>query len=94
MRKYQARMMDAATGGEGSYSFHYSGDLMRETADEVIHQFFQHVDKTVFAHHVDYEINAAFRNKDRRVVTAIGSLIIELSGKREEMPFLLMISEG
>ncbi|MDX2263740.1 MAG: hypothetical protein NW215_02030 [Hyphomicrobiales bacterium] len=94
MRKYGARMLDAATGGEGSYTFHYDGDLFKETADEVIHQFFEHVDKTVFAHHVDYEINASFKNKERRVVTAIGSLIIVRGGKEEEMPFLLMVSEA
>lgn len=93
MRKYNAKMLDAATGGEGNYEFQYDGDLFKETSDEVIHQFFEHVDKNVFAHHVDYEVNAAFKNKDRRVVTAIGSLIMERSGKQEEMPFLLMESE-
>ncbi len=94
MRKYSAKMLDAATGGEGSYTFQYDGDLFKETADEVIHQFFEHVDKNIFARHVDYEVNAAFKNKERRIVTAIGSLIIERSGKEEEMPFLLMVSEA
>lgn len=93
-RTYRAVMLDGATGGEGRYTFTYSGDLMKETADEVIHQFFQHVDKAVFSHHVDYEINSAYKNKDRRVVTGLGSLIIERAGKAEELPFLLLISEA
>jgi hypothetical protein len=93
-RTYRAVMLDAETGGEGRYTFSYPGDLMHETADEVIHQFFNHVDKAIFTHHVDYEINSAFKNKDRRIVTGLGSLIVEHSGKSEDLPFLLMISEA
>ncbi len=94
IRTYRAVMLDAETGGEGRYTFTYPGDLMRETADEVIHQFFNHVDKAVFTHHVDYEINSAFKNKDRRVVTGLGSLVVDHGEKGAELPFLLLISEA
>jgi hypothetical protein len=94
MKKYTAKMMDAGTGGEGAYEFQHENDLFKEPADDIVNAFFEHVDKEVAARHVNYEINAAFKNKHRRIVTAIGSLIIEANGREEEQPFLLMIAEA
>jgi len=39
--------------------------------------------------HVDYELNAAYKDKDRAVVTAMGSLIHDGD---PPSPFLLMIA--
>jgi hypothetical protein len=91
MATYLARMLDANTGGEGQYRFEGPSDLFKKTADEIVGIFFDHVEKEVLTQHVDWEVNAAFKNKERRVVTAIGSLV---PAKDEpEMPFMLMISE-
>lgn len=92
MRTYQARMLDAETSGEGSYSFEGPDDLMQRTADEIVGLFFEHVERDVLGHNADWEINGVMKNKERGVVTAIGSLIPERNDP--PMPFLLLISNS
>lgn len=91
MKTFHARMMHAETGGEGSYQFQGPDDLMKKTADEIVAVFLDHVESEILRHHVDWEINAVFKNKQRGVVSAIGSLIPEKDD--EPLPFLVMISE-
>jgi hypothetical protein len=90
MTTYRARMLDADTGGEGRYQFDGPPDLMSRTADEIVTVFFDHVEKEVLRRHADWEINGVLKNRERGVVTAIGSLI---PAKNDPpLPFLLMIS--
>lgn len=89
--KFYARMMDAATGGEGAYEFDSADDLMKKPADEIVAAFFDYVDKNVLVQAADWELNSALKSKERRVVTAMGSLIP--SSDDAPMPFLLMISD-
>lgn len=91
MATYFAKMLDAETGGEGSYSFEGPDDLMQRTADEIVTAFFAAVEPQVLKYNVDWEINGIMKNRERRVVTAIGSLIPERD--EPDMPFLLMISD-
>lgn len=91
MAKYYARMLDAATNGEGSYTFEGPPDLMRRTADEIVGAFFEYVERDVLGKHADWEINGIMKNKDRNVVTALGSLIPERN--EPHLPFLLLISD-
>jgi len=91
MHEYQAKMLNTARGDlAGSYPFQAPENLFDQTADQVVRRFFEHVDKDIFHHHVDYEINASFKNKHGNAVTAMGSLILEHDG---HLPFLLLISE-
>ena len=91
MTTYYVRMLDAVTGGEGSYQFEGPTDLMQRTADEVVSHFFEHMEPEVLKQHVDWEINGVFKNKERHVVAAIGSLI---PGKDESpQPFLLLVAD-
>lgn len=90
MATYHARMMDASTGGEGAYRFEGPDDLMMRTADEIVSRFFDQVEAQLPSTSIDWELNGAFNNRERKVVTAIGSLI---SGKDPSLPFLLMIAE-
>ncbi len=92
MATYHARMLDAETKGEGSYTFEGPDGLLAQPADEIVNVFFDHVEQEVLGTHADWEINAAMKNKDRGVVTAIGSLIPEKND--EPLPFLLLISAG
>jgi hypothetical protein len=92
MRTYQARMLDAETSGEGHYEFEGPDDLLQRTADEIVGVFFEHVERDVLGRHADWEINGVMKNKDRGIVTAIGSLIPERSDP--PLPFLLLISNG
>lgn len=89
--RFTARMMDAATGGEGSYEFEGANDLWKKPADEIVAVFFDHVEKEVLKHNADWELNGALKNKERGVVTAMGSLIIDPN--EPALPFLLMIAK-
>ncbi len=91
MATYYARMLDAETNGEGAYTFEGPADLMRKTADEVVSTFFDYVEKELLKRHADWEINGVVKNKERGIVTAIGSLIPEKNDP--PLPFLLLISD-
>ena len=90
MATYYARMLDAKTNGEGTYTFAGPADLMERTADEIVNTFFEHVEQQVLQTNADWEVNGIMKNKERGVVTAIGSLIPEKNDP--PLPFLLMIS--
>lgn len=90
MPTYTAWMTDAETGNEGVYHFDGPADLFRETPARIVCAFMAHVDRAIFpAAHVDYELNAALKHGDHRVVTAMGSLILEHG---PGIPFTLFIS--
>ena len=91
MATYYARMLDSATNGEGSYAFEGPADLMQKTADEIVSIFFEHVEKEVLKTNADWEINGVMKNRERRIVTAIGSLIPDKNDP--PLPFLLLISD-
>ena len=64
---------------------------MNDTPVRVVRAFFEHVDRAAFpTKHVDYEINAAFKNKERGIVTCMGALHLE--GGASPAPFLLMVA--
>ena len=90
MPRYYARMLDANTSGEGSYTFEGPPDLMRKTADEIVTAFFEYIERDILMTHADWELNGVMKNKERDVVTAIGSLIPHKNDA--PLPFLLMIS--
>ena len=93
MAIYRARMLDAETGQDGTYEFEAHDDLMNDTPVRVVRAFFEHVDRAAFpTKHVDYEINAAFKNRERRIVTCMGSLHFE--GDVPPAPFLLMVAQA
>jgi len=90
MAVYRATMLSEAEDSlPGSYPFEAPDDLFQSTADKIVRAFFEHVDKDIFHHHVDYEINAAAKSKDGRTVTAMGALIMH---NGSELPFVLRIS--
>ena len=91
MATYYARMLDGETSGEGQYVFDGPADLMSRTADEIVGVFFEHVETQVLRGHVDWEINGVLKNRERRIVTAMGSLIPQKNDP--PMPFLLLISD-
>lgn len=91
MAQFVASLMDAETGSDNKYDFDGPDDLMKMTPVRVIRHFMEIVDKQLLpSEHIDYELNAAMRNKEAGVITGIGSLIRENGG---EIPFLLMISQ-
>ena len=92
MPRYQAQMLNTAEGSiAGSYPFDGPEELLDQTADQVVRVFFEHVDRDIFHHHVDYEMNMAFKSKGGDAVTAMGSLILR---DNAHLPFMLLISRS
>lgn len=90
MAGYRATMLSGADDGlPGSYPFEAADDLFQATADKIVRAFFEHVDKDIFHHHVDYEVNAASKSKDGATVTAMGALTMR---NGSELPFVLRIT--
>jgi hypothetical protein len=90
MTKFTARLMDGNTGGEGAYTFEAPDDLMKQPVDEIVDLFFTNASAKVLTEHVAWELNSVMRNKERNIVTAMGSF---LHAKDPPVPFLLLISE-
>lgn len=89
MTTYVARMMDSATGAEGSYRFEHRDDLLKRPADEVVAAFFEYAEREVFTRgHVEYELNGAVKKKD--TIVAIGSL--HMQGDSDQQPFTIFIA--
>jgi hypothetical protein len=49
------------------------------------------VEPQILKHHVDWEVNGVFKNRERHMVAAIGSLIPQQDDP--PLPFLLLISD-
>jgi len=91
MKRYRAILMHGAHEGEGDYRFEATDDLMDRTPVRVMRAFMESVEKTSGLGHIDYEINAAKRNREHRVVTILGDLIF---AENDVKPFMCMISEA
>lgn len=90
MATYLARMMDSATGAEGSSRFDHRDDLMNRPADEIVGAFFEYAEREVFSRgHVEYELNGAV--KKQGTVVAIGSL--HMQGDSDQQPFTIFIAQ-
>ena len=90
MASYRARMMDAETGGEGIHDFEGPDNLFDRSPVTVVRTFFEAEREHDIAHTIeDYELNAAMKNKERKTVTALGSLLLT---DGSELPFLLVIA--
>ena len=90
MSTYRARMMDAASGGEGIYDFEDREDLIRQSPVRVIRKFMEHVGRDLIpSNYEDYELNAAFKNDGAQVITGLGSLVLT---NQPPIPFVIMIS--
>lgn len=89
MTMYVARMMDSATGAEGSYRFEHREDLMKRPADDIVAAFFEYAEREVFTRgHVEYELNGVV--KKQNTVVAIGSL--HMQGDNDQEPFTIFIA--
>lgn len=90
MTTYRARIMDAATGAEGSYDFEEADDLLRYSPLRVIRKFMEHAEHDLIPEsYQDYELNAAFKSENAKVVTGLGSLVLTHD---PAIPFVIMIA--
>ena len=89
MATYNAVLMHGERGGEGNYSFEGDDDLLSRSPVKVMRAFLKHLDDNAGLGHIDHEINAAMKNKEKGVVTALGNLIFHGD---DAQPFVCMIS--
>jgi hypothetical protein len=90
MARYTAWVTDPDSPNEGVYAFESREDLFDDTPMRIVRAFMEDVDENLFpAHHLDYEIYAALKHGDHKVVTAMGSF---LSKSGPSLPFTLFIS--
>ncbi len=91
MALFRARLIDSQSEGEDAFDFEAPEDLMNDTPVRVVRAFFGSGDPSRFrTKHQDWELNAAFKNRERRVVTCMGSW--HLGGDTPPVPFLLLIA--
>jgi hypothetical protein len=87
--KCRAVIMDYAGEGENVYEFEADEAIFQMPADEVVETFMRHIDKLqILNEPVRYELNAANRFPEKRLVSAMGSLLLR-NGSR--IPFIAMI---
>jgi hypothetical protein len=92
MATYRARLIDSIRDHEAMLGFEGADDLMEDTPVRVVRSFFEHVDRAALpTGHVDWELNAAFKNRERGVVTCMGSFHFD---GEPPAPFLLMVQAG
>jgi cytochrome P450 len=89
MALFRARLIDSLSEKEDSFEFDAHEDLMNDTPVRIVRSFFGGSDPSRFhTRHQDWELNAAFKNRERGVVTCMGSF--HLDGE-PPVPFLLLI---
>jgi cytochrome P450 len=90
MAIFRARLIDGLSEGEDAFEFDAHAELMNDTPVRIVRTFFGYADPTKFrTTHEDWELNAAFKNRERGVVTCMGSW--HLGGDQPPVPFLLLI---
>lgn len=88
MRSYNATLMHGNRDGEGHYTFEGPELLAQASPVRIMRAFMEHLDATARLGHIDYEINAAMKNKEVGVVTVMGELQFE---NHSAQPFVCMI---
>jgi hypothetical protein len=89
MARYEAVVVHGKREGEGHYLFEGPDHLMTRTPVRVMRELMETIDAQNGIGHMDYEINAAMRNRDYGIVTIIGEMIFEAHGTQ---PFMCMIA--
>lgn len=88
MRTYNAVLMHGKRNSEGRYSFEGPELLAQASPVRIMCAFMEHLEKQAHVGHIDYEINAAMKNREAGVVTVLGELHFE---NRSTQPFICMI---
>ena len=91
MTNYLATLVHGKRGGEGKYEFEGPDNLLRKKPVRIMQAFMDGVEAKTEIGFMDYEINAALKNKDDEIVTVIGE--IEFDGG-DEQPLMCMLSRA
>ena len=88
MKTFHAVLMHGKRAGEGHYDFDAPELLSQASPVRVMRAFMEHVEENAHVGHIDYEINAAMKNKELGVVTVLGELHF---ANDSNQPFVCMI---
>ncbi|MDJ1006690.1 MAG: hypothetical protein QNJ13_02605 [Paracoccaceae bacterium] len=88
MKTYHAVLMHGKRGAEGHYDFEAPELLAQASPVRIMRAFMEHIEEHAHVGHIDYEINAAMKNKEAHVVTVLGELHFENDSNQ---PFVCMI---
>lgn len=88
MKTYHAVLMHGNRDGEGHYDFEAPEMLAQASPVRIMRAFMEHLEAKAHVGHIDYEINAAMKNKEVGVVTVMGQLIFDNDSVQ---PFICMI---
>jgi len=75
MAAYTMILMHGDRGGEGRYTFEADADLLAHSPATVMRTAMAALDARAGIGHIDYELNAALKNSEKGVVTALGNLV-------------------
>lgn len=89
MATFMMTLMHGDRGGEGTYMFEGPDDLMRHSPVTVLKAAMAHLDAHAGLGHIDFEINAALKNSEKSVVTALGALVFH---GEDFQPFVCFIA--
>ena len=85
----RATMMDAGGEAEAVYEFTAEESLFDRSPIYIVKHFMEYVDHVELpGEHLGYELYSTIKNKDLKVVTAMGSLLLP----HGEIPFMVMIA--
>ncbi|MEM8571252.1 MAG: hypothetical protein AAGG56_10115 [Pseudomonadota bacterium] len=90
MTKYRMTMMHGKRGSEGQHDFEEEPGLLKHSAMTVLRRSLAAVEAAEGIGHMDFEANAAMKNEDKTVVTAMGCLVFH---GEDRQPFVAFISE-
>ena len=86
----RAVVMGPVSGSDSTYTFKVDDDFFGLPADDIVERFIDHLHEAGdLPERNAYELNSAFKNRERNVVTALGNLYFA----NEEMPFVVMIHQ-
>jgi hypothetical protein len=91
MAQYTAVLMHGNRDAEGRHRFEADDDLMTHSPATVMRVFMEAMDETAGVGHIDYELNAAMKNRESTIVTTLGSLIFHHDNLQ---PFICMIARS
>ncbi|PIE11939.1 MAG: hypothetical protein CSA72_02155 [Rhodobacterales bacterium] len=90
MATYNATLMHGERGGEGKYTFEAEDGLIDNSAMSTVRRFMEHLTEHAGLGPFEWQLNAAMKNKEKHVVTALGVLVLH----GDEEPFVCFINEA
>jgi len=87
--RMKAVLMHGERGGEGTYRFDLPAEVAAETPVRIMRAFMEHAETRAALGHIDYEINAALKNREHDITTVIGEFVFAPDNRQ---PFACFIS--